>query len=271
MRPLLTRYPLEGADDEVVAFSTTRHGGTSKGNYAEFNINEFCGDQPDAIHANRALLAEELGIDANRIIIPHQTHGTVARLIDDGVFDEPLNERHQRLEGVDAVFTNVPGVCVGVSTADCIPVLLYERRRRIVAAVHAGWRGTVARIVEHAIAAMGHELHAEPCDMAAWIGPGISLEAFEVGREVYDAFARAGFDMSVLAQRMPSASPDAEDGCRWHIDLVECNRRQLVAAGLAAGAIHVSGICTVARHADYFSARRLGINSGRIYSGIVLK
>jgi copper oxidase (laccase) domain-containing protein len=91
-----------------------------------------------------------------------------------------------------------------------------------------------------------------------------------VGDEVCEAFLEAGFDMNI-ARRFPAAGAKTEDGCKWHIDLVECNRRQLMAAGLDERNIYVSGICTFSRCADYFSARRLGINSGRIYSGIMLK
>ena len=271
MRPCLTRYPIDGKEGGVVAFSTTRHGGVSTGNHCAFNINEYCGDQPECIAANRRLLAGELGIGVENIIVPHQTHGTVARRIDTAFLDLSAEERKQRLEGVDAVYTDVKRICVGVSTADCIPVLLFDNRCKVVAAVHAGWRGTVARIVACAIKVMGEDLGSHPDDMMAWIGPGISLEAFEVGDEVYEAFRNAGFDMPNIARRLPSASATADDGCKWHIDLVECNRRQLVEAGIDERNVHVSGICTFANCTDYFSARRLGINSGRIYSGIMLK
>lgn len=270
MRPCLTRYPVDGTNGRVEAFSTTRRGGVSTGSYGEFNINEFCGDQHECVLANRRLLAEELGIGVQDIIVPHQTHGKTARRIDAEFLGRSADGRRLLLEGVDAVYTDVPRICVGVSTADCIPVLLFDSRHNAVAAVHAGWRGTVARIVESTIAAMAADLHASPDEMAAWIGPGISLEAFEVGDEVYKAFLEGGFDMNI-AQRFPAAGAKTEDGCKWHIDLVECNRRQLMAVGLDERNIYVSGICTFSRCADYFSARRLGINSGRIYSGIMLK
>lgn len=271
MRPCLTRYPVDGTNGRVEAFSTTRHSGVSTGNYGEFNINEFCGDQPECVAANRRALAEELGIDVEDIIIPHQTHGKTARRIDAAFLRLSADERRELLESVDAVYTDVPRVCVGVSTADCIPVLLFDFQHDVVAAVHAGWRGTVARIVESAIDAMRADFQSSPDKIAAWIGPGISMEAFEVGDEVYDAFCEAGFSMPDIARRFPADGAKAADGCKWHIDLVECNRRQLVAAGLDERNIYVSGICTYANCADYFSARRLGVNSGRIYSGIMLK
>lgn len=136
----------------VCAFSTTRHGGTSEGNHASLNINPYCGDKPEHVTANRELLAEELGVEADRIILPHQTHGTETRIIGKEFCALPEQIRQMLLEGVDALLTDVKGVCIGVSTADCIPVLLYDEEHHAAAAVHAGWRGTQARIVSKAIA-----------------------------------------------------------------------------------------------------------------------
>ncbi|MBR5655615.1 MAG: peptidoglycan editing factor PgeF [Prevotella sp.] len=271
MRPRLTRYPVYGTNGGVEVFSTTRHGGVSVGNHGTFNINGYCGDLPENILTNKKLLADELGIDVQHIIMPHQTHGTVARCIDADFLNKSEEERRLLLEGVDAVFTDLPCICVGVSTADCIPVLLYDPLQGVVAAVHAGWRGTVARIAGKTIKAMAEAFGCASNDMVAWIGPGISIDAFEVGDEVYDTFVDAGFDMQGIAQRFPAADSMAADGCKWHVDLVECNRRQLVEAGVDEHSIYVSGICTFNNCTDYFSARRLGINSGRIYSGILLK
>ena len=110
--------------DGVCAFSTTRHGGTSEGNYASLNINPYCGDKPEHVAANRTLLAAELGISTDRLILPHQTHGTETRIIGPEFCALPERIRQMLLEGVDALLTNVEGVCIGVSTADCIPAAL---------------------------------------------------------------------------------------------------------------------------------------------------
>ena len=106
--------------------------------------------------------------------------------------------------------------------------------------------------------------------MIAQIGPGISLQSFEVGQEVYDAFVDEGFIMESIACLMP-ASQGNEKEEKWHIDLPLCNRLQLQEAGLLNEQIHTLHVCTYKQHADYFSARRLGINSGRIFTGIMLK
>ena len=253
----------------VTAFSTTRKGGVSQGNYSEFNINDYCGDCAEHVAENRRKLADELGISTDHIILPHQVHGVEVRQVAGDYFSMPENIRKMILEGVDAVMTNEKGVCIGVSTADCIPVLIHDPQRHAVAAIHAGWRGTVARIVEKTLRAMKANYGTEASETVAIIGPGISLRNFEVGQEVYDAFAAAGFEMQDIAQRFPcKADPGKE---KWHIDLPLCNKLQLTRSGVREQNIVCSGICTYDNADDFFSARRLGIDSGRIYTGIMIK
>lgn len=262
--------------DGVMAFSTTRHGGVGEGAYASFNINEYCGDTTEAISANRSILAAYLGISDDHILMPHQTHGVNTRIVDSELIGRTAEERRMLLDDVDAVMTDVPGVCVGVSTADCIPILLYDAEHRAVAAIHAGWRGTLARIVCKTIADMRMAYDTDPRSMKAVIGPGISLRNFEVGDEVYSAFEAAAFDMSTIAERQTRCSQDATGQpkapvTKWHIDLPLANRQLLVHMGLAVENIHVAGICTYDSVGDFFSARRLGVKSGRIYTGILLR
>ena len=255
-QPQLDYYDL-GAG--VIAFSSTRHGGCSTGNYAAFNINCYCGDQEENIRKNRQALCQKLDITDNCLIMPHQVHETQVAKIDEVFFSLTAAERQEALEGVDAVITNLKGVCIGVSTADCIPVLLYDAEHHAVCAVHAGWRGTVKRIVVKAVDAMTETYGTQPRQLTAQIGPGIHLDSFEVGDEVYEAFRQAEFPMEQISKKYR----------KWHIDLPACNRLQLIAAGLLPQSIKVSSVCTFQQSADYFSARRLGIDSGRIFTGIM--
>ena len=248
--PQLTYYNMGTG---VTAFSTTRQGGCSTGNYAAFNINGYCGDDEVHIAANKVALCGLLGIDSNRLVMPHQVHDCVVRRID--------GPQQGVIEGVDAVMTDVPQLCIGVSTADCIPVLLYDSTHRAVSAVHAGWRGTVLRIVQKAVETMRDTYGTAPADLQAVIGPGISLDSFEVGDEVYEQFHAAGFDMQ----------PISRHDAKWHIDLPMCNRLQLMEAGIPSNNIQMTNICTYQQYDRYFSARRLGIQSGRIYTGILIK
>lgn len=247
--------------DGVTAFSTKRQGGVSQGNYASFNINYYCGDRQEDIETNRAALCQLLGIDQWHLVYPHQTHDDVVKAID-GQWMESLSpaEKMESLEGVDAVMTDLSGVCIGVSTADCIPILLYDAAHHACCAVHAGWRGTVKRIAQKAVQAMAGTYGSVPQQLQAVIGPGISLESFEVGDEVYEQFEAAAFPMEQIARKYK----------KWHIDLWEANKLLLLGAGVPESHIAIDGTCTYKNTDEYFSARRLGIDSGRIFTGVMI-
>lgn len=252
-------------DRAVRAFSTMR--GEGAGCYGGFNITHYCGDTPRHTTECRREMCRELGIEESRLIVPRQTHSDKLLVIDEEFLQQPPEAQEKALYGVDAVITSTKGTCIGVSTADCIPVLLFDRERMVAAAIHAGWRGTVAGIVTKCIAQMQEQMGCRPADFSAVIAPGISLEAFEVGDEVYEEFRRSGFDCGRIARRYPTAC----GGKKWHIDLWEANRLQLLACGVATENIEVAGICTFTRHEKFFSARRLGIESGRIFNGILIR
>lgn len=265
LKPQLLEYALDPA---LRAFSTTRQGGVSRDNYASFNINAYCGDEADSIRQNKQALCDELGIEPQRLIMPHQTHTACVRVVDEAFFASSAAEQQAALEGVDALITDQARLCIGVSTADCVPVLLADKDQRVVAAIHAGWRGTQAGIAANAVETMCRTFNLRAADLRAVIGPSISMQAFEVGQEVYDAFAATGqFPMSQIARRYPSK----EGAEKWHIDLWAANFLTLEQCGLPMEHIQVSGVCTYTQSDRFFSARRLGINSGRIFTGIMKK
>ena len=241
-------------DNRVRAFSTTRKGGVSTGNYSSFNISHYCNDRLENVQENRNRLSLLLDIPSERIIVPRQVHLTAVQAV-------TSHTKNTDLEGIDAVITNERHLCIGISTADCVPILLYDTKKQAIGAVHAGWRGTVGKIVCKTIQKMQEHYNSFPQDLKAIIGPSISKEAFEVGDEVYDAFATAGFTMSEIAERRE----------KWHIDLWAANFKLLVATGVKMENISIANICTYNHYDTFFSARRLGINSGRIYTGILLK
>ena len=258
MTPELHYYHIA---EGVTAFSTTRHGGYSQENYGELNVNLYCGDEPEAIARNRRLLCKELAVAEDRLVMPHQVHDTGVSQIGKTFFMLSEEIRKQVLEGIDALITNLKHICIGVSTADCIPIIIYDPEHHAAGVVHSGWRGTVANIAEAAVASMVRSYHSKPESLMAVIGPGISCRNFEVGDEVYDAFAFAGYPMDVIATREE----------KWHIDLPKCCQLQLEATGVPSANISMTDICTYDQTDDYFSARKLGINSGRIFTGIVLR
>jgi YfiH family protein len=183
--------------------------------------------------------------------------------------------------------TDEPGLLLGIQTADCIPVLVADRKRRAVAAFHAGWRGTVKRIVEGGVGRMRLEFGSRPEDLIAAIGPGIGPCCYAVGeetlaefesqfayarelfREVDDADeVRRKYPMLFLTQRAPGHSPI---GPNLHLDLVEANRRQLLTAGLKPQAIHSVGGCTQCHRELFFSHRGSQGRAGRMMSVIGIR
>jgi YfiH family protein len=162
----------------------------------------------------------------------------------------------------DGIITNERGFLIGIQTADCIPVLVADTKRRAVAAFHAGWRGTVARIVELGVARMREEFGSEPADLVAAIGPGIGACCYTVGAEVLAKFS-AGFSYA------DELFPSGEDAVR--LDLTEANRRQLMSAGIPESSIAVVGGCTGCQPELFYSHRASGGHAGRMMAVIGIR
>ena len=187
----------------------------------------------------------------------------------------------------DGLMTDEPGLLLGIQTADCIAVLVADRKRRAVAAFHAGWRGTVQRIVESGIGRMRLQFGSRPEDLVAAIGPGIGPCCYSVGEEVLSEFesqfayarelfcevydsdpVRTRYPMLFLTQRAPGHSPI---GPSLHLNLAEANRRQLLAAGLKPRSIHLVGGCTSCQPELFFSHRGSQGHAGRMMSLIGIR
>lgn len=196
------------------------------------------------------------------VIQGHQVHDCKIAII-----DRPGMTREE-LEGYDAFITALPGVAIGVRTADCVPILLYDAGRRIVAAVHSGWKGTVLHIVQRTIDVMAAQFGCEPGDMRAVIGPSIGPDSFQVGPEVVEQFQAAGFEMDQIWSYRAQGDGTPMSGGH-HIDLWRANRWLLERSGVKAGNIQVCGIDTYT-DGTFFSARREGTKCGRIINSVRL-
>ena len=263
-RKELKGYKSLKAYPEVAHFVTTRHGGISSGAYASFNCSPYTNDSSMNLIRNRHWLFQLMKWEIQELFIAEQRHGAASMVIDKWYFDTSEGIRQDLLIGIDALITNVPGYCVCVTTADCVPVLLYDKKLQVVAAIHAGWKGTVKHIVSNVMDHLNKMFGTQGEDVIACIGPSISLESFEVGDEVYEAFKESGFDMSLISVKKRKTG-------KYHIDLWEANRIELLNAGVPAEQIEVAGICSYIHHDEFFSARRLGIDSGRTLSGIMIR
>ncbi len=246
---------------------STRGGGVSTvygkaGIVSDLNLGWTKEDSQEAVEENRRRVVKTVGQSADfKMVTVRQVHGVGVQVLREGndVFEGRLETPTGRavLEG-DGLMTGVTGVLLGIQTADCVPVLMVDVERRVVAAFHAGWRGTVAGIVEQGVAAMGQEYGSRVEDLVAAVGPSIGACCYAVGEEVRGEFRRAfGYAEELFA------------GDR--LDLWEANRRQLVVAGVGAARILVVGECTgCARNEDggrrYFSHRMEKGLAGRMLS-----
>jgi YfiH family protein len=250
----LNRFP------ELFNFSTTRLGGVSSGNYSSLNLGFNSGDHKKNVIANRNTLCAALEINAERLIFPKQTHTATIKAINTGFFDLTDAGQKRYLNNTDAVITSLKGVCVAIKTADCVPLLLYDPKQRVIAAIHAGWRGTMQMIVLKTIEKMMEEFATVPSDLFAGIGPSISPDVYEVGEEVWRRFDPECY--------LPTNPVNAE---KRLIDLWNANYQQLFTAGIPLDQIEVARICTFSDTDHFFSARRDGIKTGRMATGIMMR
>jgi YfiH family protein len=227
----------------VRALQTTRKGGASLAPWASFNLGDHVGDVPAAVSANRASLRSRLPGEPAWLA---QVHGTVAVNVDFG----------PEMAVGDAAYARRPGKVCAVMTADCLPVLLCDRRGTVVAAAHAGWRGLLGGVLESTVAAMavGGE------EILAWLGPAIGPQCFEVGGEVRASFVAAD---SEAAQAFVPGAAD-----KWLCDIYLLARQRLQRAGITV--ISGGGECTVSDAGRFFSYRRDGV-TGRMASLIWLE
>ena len=246
--------PLE-RDGFANAFST-RGGGVSPFPAGALNLAGFDQDAAENIHENRRRFISVLGGEW-RLAACWQVHGTDILVV--RAADDPRSER----EHCDALTTSLRGVLLGVKTADCVPLVLGDARSGACAAVHAGWRGTLAEIVRQALARMREEFGTEASDVRAAVGPAALGCCYEVGREVIEAFREKFTDAGSLF------TPTREGHAL--VNLHEANRRQLVESGVAADRVHLLPLCTMCRTDLFFSYRndrRLHGRTGRLLSVI---
>jgi len=253
----------------------------------ELNLGWTKEDEPGNVAENRMRFLKAIGVQAGKLVTLRQFHSGMVRIVEteDGALEGRLETTEGRavLRG-DGMMTNLPGVMLGVQVADCVPVLVADVRRRAVAAFHAGWRGTLARIVERGIGRMRLRYGSRPQDLIAVVGPAIGPCCYSVGEEVrfefesqfayapelltevYDSDpVRDKYPLLFLTARAPGHS---NIGPQIHLDLWEANRRQLLDAGVLAKRITVVGECTACSRAGaalkYFSHRGESGFAGRM-------
>lgn len=249
--------------EKAVAAFTTRMGGVSKGKFASMNMGFSNGDQREAVLENYRIIFSALGLETQNAVLSHQTHTDNIMVVKNedigkGIFKE------RDYSDVDGLITNIKGVALVAQFADCVPLLFYDPKNQVVAASHAGWRGTVAEIGLKTVNKMGQEFGSNPKDIMAAIGPSIGKCCYEVDEPVIEKIKMLDYlnFESILFSK---------GNGKYQLDLKETNKQILQKAGISAENISVSDLCTCC-HSEYFhSHRATNGNRGNLAAIIAIK
>ena len=286
---------IHGFSTRVGGVSTAYRPQDRKQKCGELNLGLTAADSPENVKRNRELFVQALLADANHSLKSERNNAPELRLlrqIHSGLVHRSDRRMHEKsaspepLRG-DGWIATEPGALLGIQTADCIPVLVVDTRQRIVAAFHAGWRGTLARIVERGVGRMRAEFGSRPSDLTAAIGPGIGRCCYSVGEEVRMEFTsqfhyaetlfEEVFDLDPIKEKYPMlfltarAPGHSNLGPSLHLDLVEANRHQLMDAGIAPQKIYALNLCTACDTRRFFSHRGERGFTGRMVSAIGIR
>ena len=230
---------------ELLAAESTRHGGVSEVPYASLNLGTSTADLPKYVAENRARFWQSLGVEAAQVATSHQVHGAEVLTV----------TQPGRYDGYDTLITRQRGILLAVTVADCTPILIFDPVHHAVAAIHAGWRGTVQAIATKTLEKMRVEFGTDPPDCYVYVGTCIDECSFEVGAEVAEQFSAAH-------QRFDSVTG------KYLVDLKKANSEQLLAAGVNKNHIEISSFSTVLHNHSYFSYRHENGQTGRMLACI---
>jgi len=250
----------EGVDH----FVTTRSGGSSGPPYHSLNLSFNVGDDPERVLNNRMTLVQALGIALANLTTARQIHEAHVKIVSEELRGKGSTDYQGAIDGTDAMVTNVPGICLMVLSADCVPILMWDPAKKVIGVVHAGWKGTLHLIARKTVKVFQKDFDSSPHDIRAGIGPSIGPCCFEVGSEVISQVKdRLGIGKKHIARK-----PADKKG---YFDLWSANQEQLVQAGIPENNIEVARTCTC-DHADvFFSHRCEGGRTGRFGAGILIR
>jgi polyphenol oxidase len=219
----------------------------------EFTLSYSSSPDREFIQANRKKITDVLGIAPQNLVMPSQVHKTRIVNITSSTTKDELME-------TDALITAEKGICIAVMSADCVPILLYDKKNHVCGAVHSGWKGTVAKILDKTLLAMKHEFGTEGKNIIAGIGPSASQQSYEVGEEVVQAVRDSFHNADELLLPLPAN--------KAKLNLWNANKFQLQEFGVPENQIEISDLCTILNNNYFFSARKG--DSGRFAAGILL-
>lgn len=256
----LERYPWL-----VNAFST-RLGGVSTGIFESMNLSFTRGDEPENVLRNFELFGEALGIRTSQMVYAHQTH--TVNVMEVGRTHGGMGiSRERDFTDVDGIMTDVPGVCLVTSYADCVPLYFVDPVHRAIALSHSGWRGTLGNICRKTVDEMNRLYGTEPGDLITCIGPSVCADCYEVGGDVADRFTAAygeDSDRVVLPHNSGASG-------KYQLDLAVANRINMERSGILPGHISMPDLCTCCNDRFLFSHRASGGKRGGLCAFLMIK
>ena len=253
----LSKFP------EINHYITTRKGGISAEHLSSFNLGYTVNDNPENVEKNRIELVEELRILKNQLLFAKQSSEDKVIIVNELHLPKFIGDIHEDLISVDAMITDKKGIFLSILTADCVPVLLFDKVKKVIAVSHAGWKGTVLKITQKTAIKMHEEFNCNYEDFIVGIGPSISPAVYEVGLNVINEFKQTFSNYEKILSPINSE--------KSLLNLWKANEIQLTDLGVKIENIEISEICTFSDSENFYSARKTNGKTGRFASGIMLK
>jgi polyphenol oxidase len=237
----------EGKELGAAVAVTTRHGGVSSGAFASLNLGLHVGDDPELVCTNRERAAQAFGVDLTSLVFAEQVHGVGATVVGPDDRGKGTHSQEDAIAATDILLTTDSSTVIVMLVADCVPLALIDPVARVLAVVHAGWRGTASGAVARAIEHMS-DLGGKADRVMAFVGPGVHPECYQVDQSVYEGLASA-----VAPLNLDSEVARQDGNEHWRVDLAAANRQQLRLAGVQP--LNIVGCGATTSDDDFFSDR----------------
>ena len=243
---------------------STRLGGVSEGCFSSLNLSFDRGDDRAAVAENFRRMGEALGVRCEDMVLSQQTHTTNIRIVTDEDRGKGIT-RERDYTDIDGLITNVPGICLVTTYADCVPLYFLDPAKKVIALSHSGWRGTVGKIGKKTVELMHDNFGSDPDDILAAVGPSVCQDCYEVSADVIDRFKEV-FDRSVWDELF-YGKPDG----KYQLDLWKANEKIFLEAGIRKEHIAVTNVCTHCNSGILYSHRAMGDKRGNLCAFLALK
>lgn len=243
---------------------STRLGGVSEGYYASMNLSFDRGDKKEAVAENFRRIGEALGVRCEDMVLSRQTHTTNVRIVTDADRGKGIT-RERDYTDVDGLVTNVPGICLVTSYADCVPLFFVDPVKKVIGLSHSGWRGTVGKIGRKTVELMHERFGSDPADILAAVGPSVCMDCYEVSSDVIEKFKEA-FSENWWDQLFYE-KPDG----KYQLDLWKANELIFLESGILPEHIAVTNVCTHCNSDILYSHRAAGDKRGNLCAFLALK